>query len=266
MAGSERGPFALLKPDGVGDNAALPLVVLLGWAAADRDKAVFKRNWALALLRYLEDQGLWPHRPLVLFAFSNGGLYVVEQLLLIAESDPRYARLPDTIAALVVDSAPVTAGPSAVQNVIAASAPPGWRRWALTRYIQASMRLRGPDGGMAAYWANLRRMGWGRPQLFVYSRDDPIADAIEIDKLVAEKRALGQDVRARCWKKSAHCAHLKHHTGEYTHLLFGLLEEVQGHSRGGGSNIGSSSGGSSHSGSGGGTAGALPADVLRSRL
>lgn len=92
----------------------------------------------------------------------------------------RYARLPGTIAALVVDSAPVTAGPAAVENVIAASAPPGWRRWVVTRYIWTSMRLRGPDGGMASYWANLRRMGWGRPQLFLYSRDDPIADAAEV--------------------------------------------------------------------------------------
>ena len=127
--------------------------MLLGWAAADRDKAVFKyaellaqsgyasvrsvqplftafspfgltrRRWALALLRYLEERQLWPQRRLVLFAFSNGegqsvaagmmwhcrskqtflhsslgppaalchtgGLYVVEQLMLIAESDPR---------------------------------------------------------------------------------------------------------------------------------------------------------------------------------
>lgn len=92
----------------------------------------------------------------------------------------RYARLPGTIATLVVDSAPVTAGPAAVENVIAASAPPGWRRWVVTRYIWTSMRLRGADGGMASYWANLRRMGWGRPQLFLYSRDDPIADATEV--------------------------------------------------------------------------------------
>lgn len=135
-----------------------PAQVLLGWAAADRDKAVLKyaellaqrgyasvrsvqplltafsplaltrRRWALSLLSYLEQQRLWPQRRLVLFAFSNGegtgweeaewqellhdlllalrlavtqltywapplrstgGLYVVEQLMLIAESDPR---------------------------------------------------------------------------------------------------------------------------------------------------------------------------------
>lgn len=76
--------------------------MLLGWAGADRDKAVLKyaevlaqrgyasvrsvqplltafsplasarRRWALALLRYLEEQHLWPQRRLVLFAFSNG--------------------------------------------------------------------------------------------------------------------------------------------------------------------------------------------------
>ncbi len=102
----------------------------------------------------------------------------------------RYSRLPSTVAALVVDSAPVTAGPGAVENVIAASAPPGWRRWVMTRYIKGSMRLRGPDGGMAAYWESLRRMGWGRPQLFMYSRDDPIANAAKVRQLVTVDAVL----------------------------------------------------------------------------
>ena len=45
-----------------------------------------RRRWALALLQFLEQQGLWPQRRLVLYAFSNGGAFVVEQLLLIAEA------------------------------------------------------------------------------------------------------------------------------------------------------------------------------------
>lgn len=96
----------------------------------------------------------------------------------------RYARLPDTIAALVVDSAPVMADPRSVASVVEASTPPGWRRWLLARYIAASARLRGVDGGMQAYVANLRRLGWGKPQLFLYSRDDPIARADKVGACV----------------------------------------------------------------------------------
>lgn len=96
----------------------------------------------------------------------------------------RYARLPDTIAALIVDSAPVMADPRSVASVVEASTPPGWRRWLLARYIAASARLRGVDGGMQAYLANLRRLGWGKPQLFLYSRDDPIARADKVGACV----------------------------------------------------------------------------------
>ncbi len=64
--------------------------------------------------------------------------------------------------------------------------------------------------------------------------------------------------------QSAHCAHLKHHTKEYTRLLFGLLDEVQNRQsgsngdggRGSSSTEGSSgSGGGSSIGSGGGSSG-----------
>lgn len=107
--------------------------------------------------------------------------------------------MPASIAATILDSAPVLAEPGAVEGVAAAATPPGFRRWLLARYIAANVWLRGWSGGMAAYWDGLVRMGWGRPQLFLYSRDDPLANAARIDQLVAQKRALGQDVRARCW-------------------------------------------------------------------
>ena len=95
--------------------------VLLGWVGTDRDGPLLKyaellaahgycscrsvqpvgtafsllerprRQWAQSLLAFLEEQRLWPQRRLVLYAFSNGGAFVVEQLLLLAERDPRCA-------------------------------------------------------------------------------------------------------------------------------------------------------------------------------
>lgn len=91
----------------------------MGWVGAERDGALLKyaqllaevgyasvrsvapqavlfsplaggrRRWALGLLRFLGARGLWPQRRLVLFAFSNGGAFIVEQLLLLAETDAR---------------------------------------------------------------------------------------------------------------------------------------------------------------------------------
>lgn len=48
-----------------------------------------RRAWALQLLAFLQQQQLWPQRRLVLYAFSNGGAFVVEQLQLLAERDLR---------------------------------------------------------------------------------------------------------------------------------------------------------------------------------
>ncbi len=49
-----------------------------------------RRSWALALLSFLRARQLWPQRRLVLYAFSNGGAFVVEQLMLLAEQDRRW--------------------------------------------------------------------------------------------------------------------------------------------------------------------------------
>lgn len=106
--------------------------VLMGWVEAQRDGALLKyaellagagypscrsvqptatafspldrtrRGWALALLRHLEAHGLWPQRRLVLYAFSNGGAFVVEQFLRLAETHPRRA------VALLARAAPHT--------------------------------------------------------------------------------------------------------------------------------------------------------------
>lgn len=96
-----------------------PPQVLMGWVGAQRDGALLKyaqllaghgyttvrcvqptavafsplegsrRRWALGLLRFLESAALWPQRRLVLYSFSNGGAFVVEQLQLLAERDER---------------------------------------------------------------------------------------------------------------------------------------------------------------------------------
>lgn len=107
----------------------------------------------------------------------------------------RYSRLGGSIAAAIFDSAPVF--PDAAQRVVKTVIPPGLKRWALTRYIQASLWLQNFEG----IYQNFARLGWGRPQLFLYSADDPLADAARIDGLVEEKRRRGQDVRARRWDR-----------------------------------------------------------------
>jgi hypothetical protein len=112
----ESGPFIAVIPDGIAPLA--PLVVIFAWAGAtDRSLSKYadllaregtptvrsvqptrnifspwerpRRQWASSLLRFLESQRLCPGRPLVLYSFSNGGAFVVEQLKKMAEQEAR---------------------------------------------------------------------------------------------------------------------------------------------------------------------------------
>lgn len=249
-------PFAVLHDEQ--HDANLPVVVLMGWVGATRDGALLKyaellakagysscrsvqptdvafspfdstrRAWAVALLTYLKRQQLWPQRRIILYAFSNGGAFVVEQLLNLAETEPRYAQLPTSIAGIIFDSAPAYTHPGMMQKVIAASEPPSMRRRLKSSYYAAMSALqpllhpRSPPR-FQQFWGNMERLSWGRPLLFLYSADDPLCDAAKVDELVAEKRRRGQDVKARKWERSGHVAHLRHHSDEYTDLLLQFL-------------------------------------------
>lgn len=65
-----------------------------------------RRRWARALLTFLQRQRLCPPRRLVLWAFSNGGGSVIEQILQLATGERDWTHLQQLIAGFVFDSAP----------------------------------------------------------------------------------------------------------------------------------------------------------------
>ncbi|KAL4451602.1 hypothetical protein ABPG75_007264 [Micractinium tetrahymenae] len=278
MAQREEGPFALLQPRNGAANDELPVIVLLGWVGAQRDGALLKyadflaeqgyssvrsvqptgtafspfertrRSWALALLSYLQAQQLWPQRRLVLYAFSNGGAFVVEQLMLLAEQDKRFSQLRPSIAALVFDSAPAHMKPDSLQRVLSEAEPPGLARSLRAAYFSAASWLLGAERRRRAFWANMLRLGgpgWGLPQLFLYSADDHLCDGAKLDELVAAKRAAGQRVSARRWQHSQHCGHFRRHREEYSQLLLDFLGGLQAEAGAGHGSGGSGGGGGS---------------------
>lgn len=126
-----------------------------------------------------------------------------------------------------------------LQRVIAASEAPGARRWLKQAYYGALSALQpvldpGPPRP-TRFWANMERLGWHRPLLYLYSADDPLCDGTRVDALVAEKRRRGHDVRARRWARSGHVAHLRHHSQEYKAILLHFLASLP---RGGGTTAG----------------------------
>lgn len=123
---------------------------------------------------------------------------------------------------------PLAAG--ALQRVVHSIHPPGLLRSLRSAYYSAASaaeRIRPGPTRAESFWGHMLRLSWGRPLLYLYSSDDPLAHGARISELVAEKRRRGQDVRARCWESSEHVGHLRRHRGEYTRLLLGFLADCE---------------------------------------
>lgn len=108
--------------------------------------------------------------------------------------------------------------------------PPGLLRSLKAAYYSAASaaeRLRWGPTRAQSFWDHMLCLSWGRPLLYLYSSDDPLAHGARISELVAEKRRRGQEVRARCWESSEHVGHLRRHRDEYTRLLLGFLEDCE---------------------------------------
>jgi hypothetical protein len=141
----QEGPFTALIPDGIAPNA--PVIAIMGWAGA-QDRALRKyaemvaswglpsirsvqpaallfspialprRRWAERLLAFAAAQGLSPPRPLILYAFSNGGAFIIEQIAqLAARGSPEHAHLRRSILGCVFDSAPAYLHPGLAEQV-----------------------------------------------------------------------------------------------------------------------------------------------------
>ena len=118
----------------------------------------------------------------------------------------------------------------ALQRVVYSLEPPGLLRSLKAAYYSAASaaeRLRWGPTRSQSFWDHMLALSWGRPLLYLYSSDDPLAHGARINELVAEKQRRGQAVRARCWDSSEHVGHLRRHRGEYTRLLLGFLADCE---------------------------------------
>jgi Eukaryotic protein of unknown function (DUF829) len=67
------------------------------------------------------------------------------------------------------------------------------------------------------YWSRLRDDEWKLPQLYLYSKDDPLIGYATLNGLVNHRQeVIGKDrVWKRTWESSPHCGHLLAHPQEY---------------------------------------------------
>lgn len=184
----------------------------------------------------------------MIHVFSNGGSFVLEAMVNIlaaaaedscgdsrhgteAESrhdaasfskpvQRRLQSIQARLAGIVVDSAPslhLHRLPEALRRIPVSELvrtllgyPSWWYTFWNWTTPAVQQQLQERSKAYANMWSTvLPRQGV--PLLFLYSRNDPLAQAVVIDKIVAANPlAVGI-----CWKESLHCAHLLQHAAEY---------------------------------------------------
>ncbi|GAB4819413.1 hypothetical protein N2152v2_006459 [Parachlorella kessleri] len=190
--------------------------------------AYFRRRWAQALLDVLRELALSPPRPLVFYAFSNGGGYVVEQLQNLIETDTRYSEYRHLVLGYIFDSAPGFMDVNAARLVLTTTMSPGLKRTAALAAHSVLSFFQPIDGARGKeYWDNMLRLGQDKPQLYLYSQDDPLCHADRLTKLLEAKKQRGQRVTSIKWEKSEHVTHFKLHRQEYLAALVPFLQSLQ---------------------------------------
>jgi hypothetical protein len=180
--------------------------------------------------------------PVVVFhVFSNGGCFLWEQILRILDIDSSNKEVHEDCGMVKLDSQQIAALSdfrARVRGCVFDSCPGAdmtliseaikycsWRERMMvltscgTDYlflngesVQRKLSARGES-----YICFLTRHQWKVPQLYLYSGDDPLAQADAIDGLIASRRELFGEhlVWKRRWDSSPHCAHLLAHPKDY---------------------------------------------------
>ncbi|KAK9869091.1 hypothetical protein WJX84_010096 [Apatococcus fuscideae] len=216
------------------------LVVILGWAYA-QDKhvkkyaellrslgysslrftcpatdvmSVFERPriaWAKGLLKELQSDHLAPHRKLIFYSFSNGGMLIYHQMIKLMQTDARFRGVQEAFCGSVFDSAPsymhifagaeaFTAGMSGLQGLSVK----------LAYYMVVILAvLLSPLIGFqpVVFWNTCREMRTDKPELYLYSTDEPLCDHQKLESLIAYRTKQEHDVTRASWHRKVYaCA------------------------------------------------------------
>lgn len=144
--------------------------------------------------------------------FSNGGTFVLAEHLRKWEAGQATSLRPSNIAGLVFDSAPAYLHVRSGARAVTESLPPGLGRSLLRGAAYAGLHawnaLAG-DRGAIGFWRTMQSMPGAAPELYVYSQDDAITEASDLEALVSHREAQGVDVHSLVLQSSPHVSHLR---------------------------------------------------------
>ncbi|KAL3133622.1 hypothetical protein ABBQ32_008142 [Trebouxia sp. C0010 RCD-2024] len=194
---------------------------LTGFAIAETPR----RLWAINMLEFLLETQR-PDRPLVFWAFSNGGCWVFEQLLPLLQYDSRYQPIKDALAGLIFDSAPCYMTPGTGSQALTAGLAFPLKQLLQALFLMIWVPINLVLDIPKRFWRRMVEETLAVPRLYLYSTDDHLCHAGELEALLETKRSQGLDITVKKWDHSAHCAHLRSHPKEYVAALQAFLAKV----------------------------------------
>jgi Eukaryotic protein of unknown function (DUF829) len=196
------------------------------------------QDWALYTLQTIHNR----QPPYYLFhVFSNGGCFLWESVCHILDSRSAVQeekelqkQLASKCRGVVFDSCPAWMGsdPSGLWKALQHCSTED-RQEAIAVYGQDCLQYVDARQRNHDYFHYLTtNKAVDVPQLYLYSRDDPLSDAAHIDPLIQKRqRNQTQPVLKQAWDQSVHCGHLRQHPDEYREAIVRLVQLATQQSR-----------------------------------
>lgn len=222
----KNSPRTNICPEVVTVSASLPVEYI--FSPVEWPRRVWTRDNVLKNIeRYLEEYDACGRRTRILvYAFSNGGGFVVEQLYKMLSKEDRLG-VQERIKGILFDSAPGydvggRMGKRVLQEVLGTS---HWYSKVGVEIAHSCQRVLAKmlsPQRQDVYWDIMQDIHWC-PILYIYSEDDHLCDADKLYALILEKIRRGHRVKRVCWEQSKHCAHYIKHRQGYTNAIRDFL-------------------------------------------
>lgn len=188
------------------------------------------------------DNGLVSPPEIWFQVFSNGGAFLWEEIqrqLLQMREEERDKSVEARIRGVVFDSCPAWFGAefSIVARAVMEHCAEEERASVQAAFGNAV--LDGDDAGEESGWKDRRQKRnqeyfefWEKgaldlPQLYLYSRDDPVCEASRVEALIRHRMlqpGLKGPILQQCWDRSIHCAHLREHPDDYERAIRDFIQ------------------------------------------
>lgn len=178
--------------------------------------------------------------PIILHAFSNGGAFVIAEVLFwYKHSDEEIDIFRNHLAGYVFDSAPVfVTSPKTGMKAVAGNFPPGSAyRWPATAaaalWLYGYKLLIGDEVHRIFRHNILNSNAYPYNQAFIYSATDSITPVADVEETISARRALnerdgkGQIITVKL-EQSEHVDHLRKYPTEYRKFVEQVLNTFVG--------------------------------------